>query len=128
MEEAEQFDIDDEGDGWTCPGLIYVNAHCDQRVLHSPGYCQYCDMYPEAQQKRVELGYDFTNDKPGTREHSCPAIQTRGWDNLNGWGGNQPVGPGVPEDDQVELINMERSSSIIFYGWRPERFEGDDNE
>jgi hypothetical protein len=34
--------------------------HCDQRVLHAPGSCQYCDAYPKYQELRVAWGINFT--------------------------------------------------------------------
>lgn len=77
--------------------LILVNAHCDQRILHFVGLCQWCDMYPEAQAKRVELGVNFTScHDPDLLP--CPADRARDTVGMMTWGGNQPKGPGVPED------------------------------
>lgn len=40
--------------------------HCDQRVLHAPGLCRYCDRHPEWQKLREKWGIAFTGQLPGT--------------------------------------------------------------
>jgi hypothetical protein len=63
--------------------------HCDSRILHAPGECQYCDHYPKEQQKRIALHINFTGHNiPGNEP--CPADKARG---PSTWGGNlaQPV-------------------------------------
>lgn len=34
--------------------------HCNTEVLHAPGECVYCDMYPERQQARIAGGSPFS--------------------------------------------------------------------
>lgn len=34
--------------------------HCNSEVLHAPGTCQYCDMYPDRQQMRIASNTPFT--------------------------------------------------------------------
>lgn len=38
------------------------NPHCNQYVLHRPGYCRYCDECPGRQQRRLELLVNFTGE------------------------------------------------------------------
>lgn len=62
--------------------------HCDSKVLHAPGECQYCDKHPEWQQLRqvwgvAFTGYDYEND-----ELPDPATYARGLDVVNHWPGN----------------------------------------
>ena len=58
-------------DGWdTIP-------HCDQRILHAPGECQWCDEHSDAQWLRIEWGIAFTGHQPGAREVACPADASR---------------------------------------------------
>lgn len=46
--------------------------HCDQRILHAPGQCWACDLYPDWQELRVKWGIDFTGrSTPG--KLPCPA-------------------------------------------------------
>ena len=62
--------------------------HCDQRILHAPGECNYCDENPNWQELRVAWGIAFTNYEPEGTELPCPANYARG-DLVNKWGGNQ---------------------------------------
>jgi hypothetical protein len=62
-------------------------AHCDQRILHAPGECQYCDKYPEWQALRVAWGISFTGWEPEGKELPCPADYARG-DAHKLWYGN----------------------------------------
>lgn len=81
--------------------------HCDWRVLHSPGACQYCDMHPDWQQDRTDAWMLFTDDSRNAEiierflatGHTsgirpCPAMLARG-DRCQVWGGNvpKPKGP-----------------------------------
>jgi hypothetical protein len=34
--------------------------HCNSEVLHAPGTCRYCDMYPERQAARTASKTPFT--------------------------------------------------------------------
>lgn len=62
--------------------------HCDQRVLHAPGECEYCDEYPELQDARELWGINYT----GGRDQAklvCPSEMARPLDLINLWPGNQ---------------------------------------
>lgn len=108
-EKAWQFTVQGEP-------LILVSAHCDNRVLHSPGYCNYCDQEgAEAQQQRLRLGVSFTN-QPDRGKYPDPALTFRDEESINGWGGNQPHGDGVTEEDIEHFAEIERPSSRAFYG------------
>ena len=66
--------------------------HCDQRVLHAPGECEYCDMNPEWQELRKVWSIAFSGHSPKPGETACPAdlavmFQERG--DYNQWGGNR---------------------------------------
>lgn len=63
-------------------------AHCDARVLHAPGTCEYCDAYPALQEWRQEYRMLFTGEEPRPLWRMCPAQEARGLDSLNGWSGN----------------------------------------
>jgi hypothetical protein len=63
--------------------------HCDQRVLHAPDECVYCDAYPEAQQDRVTRGINFTGHSDLGKQ-PCPADAARGLGQAHRWGGNAP--------------------------------------
>lgn len=52
--------------------------HCDQRVLHAPGECKYCDKQPEWQALRFAWGIAFTGYTPDGKELPCPADHARG--------------------------------------------------
>ena len=69
--------------------------HCDQRILHAPHECEYCDHYGEWQALRVAWGICFTGYTPDGTELPCPADHARG-DNHTKWGGNvaKPVKSG----------------------------------
>lgn len=101
--------------------LIYVQAHCDSRVLHAPGVCEYCDHHPEAQQRRIDLGVNFTSDTPDPNLLPCPAMEARGWQSLNGWGGNQPHNVDMSDEEIDALDAIERPVSKMFYGTLRER-------
>jgi hypothetical protein len=67
--------------------------HCDQRILHAPGECKYCDMSPEWQELRVTWAIAFTGHPPEYGQTACPAdlavlYGERG--DYNEWGGNLP--------------------------------------
>jgi hypothetical protein len=66
--------------------------HCDQRVLHAPGECEYCDRSPEWQQLRVDWGIAFTGHPPVGEQISCPSDFRRGLRQAEVWPGNRPSG------------------------------------
>lgn len=75
--------------------MIPIMPHCDQRVLHAPGECQYCDHYPEWQELRTYWGIAFTGHDPIlNKEHPrlsqvpCPS-EIRGREDINHWPGNR---------------------------------------
>jgi hypothetical protein len=63
--------------------------HCDQRILHQPGECWACDLYPDWQKLRQLWGIAFTGHEPKTetlgegnysftrKELPCPADLNR---------------------------------------------------
>lgn len=64
--------------------------HCDARVLHAPGECEFCDGYAsELQQGRVDQGINFTGHSDPDKK-PCPADAARGIGGAHTWGGNAP--------------------------------------
>ena len=57
--------------------------HCDSNVLHAPGECEYCDLYPAEQHARIRLGINFTG------HGADPATDLRPLDIINRWPGNR---------------------------------------
>lgn len=53
--------------------LIKQFPHCDAKVLHAPGECEYCDMHPEWQGLREMWGIAFTG-------HSHEVIKWTDWE------------------------------------------------
>ena len=51
--------------------------HCDQRVLHAPGVCRYCDKSPDLQEIRRAWGIAFTGQPPSDPGLPCPADAAR---------------------------------------------------
>lgn len=73
--------------------------HCDQRILHAPGECWACDLYPDWQALRVLWGIAFTGQAPLTGVASnqlpCPADFNRPPDSRSDhrqWGPNRAQG------------------------------------
>ena len=52
--------------------------HCDSKVLHKGGECQYCDEHPDWQALRESWGIAFTGHEPKEGELPCPAYFARG--------------------------------------------------
>jgi len=65
--------------------------HCDQRILHAPGECNYCDKHPDWQALRQAWGIAFTGYTPEGTELPDPATHARPLDKVHAWGGNQPT-------------------------------------
>lgn len=63
--------------------------HCDQRVLHAPKHCQYCDQYPDWQELRRLWGINFTGENVAGKIR-CPSEELRSLETINRWPGNQP--------------------------------------
>lgn len=72
--------INGEAEGITYP-------HCNPRILHAPGHCEYCDRHPVLQQARVNLGVNFTGQSDPAKD-KCPSGFT-----TNLWAGNVAVPP-----------------------------------
>lgn len=84
----------------TVRGYIGQFLHCDSRILHAPGECQFCDRHPIWQALRLAWGIAFTGYLPKDKELPCPADNARG-STVHVWPGNQPqpatVHPGADE-------------------------------
>lgn len=65
--------------------------HCDSLVLHAPGACVYCDLYPDKQDERIRNSVAFTGDEPERFGHPCPSTLRRPVGVINEWPGNRPV-------------------------------------
>ncbi len=70
------------------PDPVKQFPHCDQRVLHRPGECEFCDMHPDWQSERTRKDVNFTGSTIDT--HPCPADEARGLAGAHVWGGNTP--------------------------------------
>lgn len=94
-------------------GLPLVNAHCDQRVLHSPGECEYCDAYPEAQRYRSENNIAFTGHMAlGIKPCPADAARPKGSpSDHRRWGGNKPTSAQGDPSWPVETF-----ASRVMYG------------
>jgi hypothetical protein len=70
--------------------------HCDMRVLHAPGECEFCDQCPEWQELRKGWGISFSGHEPTDEQpNCCPADVAVLWHergDYNQWGGNRPSG------------------------------------
>lgn len=83
--------------------------HCDPRILHAPGECNYCDANPEWQELRKAWNIAFTGHSADLAlgeylapKQPCPAEAARGLDNLERWGGNVPVKE--PKESETSLL------------------------
>jgi len=61
--------------------------HCDPKVLHAPGKCEYCDEYPAMQEERKLDGVNFTGEHDPALK-PCPALDARSLDTIEKWSGN----------------------------------------
>jgi hypothetical protein len=67
------------------------SPHCDALVLHRPGTCRYCDLYPERQKQRLHNNVNFTGEyRPGKQD--CPSELRRPLSMIEKWPGNRPAG------------------------------------
>lgn len=83
-----------------------LSPHCDDKVLHAPGACQFCDEYPERQAARVRDGVNFTRGTdPALRP--CPSTEARGLDRIEAWFGNRPFPRPCPSTKVRELDRIE---------------------
>lgn len=82
----------------------YRPPHCDERVLHAPGECVFCDAHPAVQKAREFAGVNFTGHTDPDKA-PCPSDAVRGVAGAHVWGGNHPatmysdgsLEPSVPE-------------------------------
>jgi hypothetical protein len=88
--------------------------HCDERVLHGPGECEFCDLYPDKQAARRRMGIAFTGHPPYFGQLPCPADAARPAGSPadhRRWGGNKPTSatgdPAWP---------IESAASRVMYG------------
>ena len=63
--------------------------HCDPDVLHAPGTCRHCDMYPDRQAARMGLRINFTGGNVAGRSR-CPSEGKRSRREIHAWPGNRP--------------------------------------
>jgi hypothetical protein len=63
--------------------------HCDQKVLHAPGECEFCDKHPAWQALRQLWGIAFTGYVPENGELPDPATNARSFETVDAWGGNK---------------------------------------
>ena len=89
---------------------VKQTPHCDAKVLHKQGSCQYCDMHPEWQELRQIWGIAFTGHSEDTvkaYDHAtgvpydralipCPSEWDRPVETIHDWHGNRPSMPGKP--------------------------------
>ncbi len=64
--------------------------HCDSRILHGPGVCEYCDRHPDWQALRGAWWIAFTGQQPTEGQMPCPADAARppGSSDHRRWAGN----------------------------------------
>ncbi len=82
--------------------------HCEPRILHAPGECEFCDRHPEWQELRKHWGIAFTGKTPVLKgpqqmELPCPADFNRGATHTQ-WGGNVARSPGTPPFEVVSGV------------------------
>ncbi len=92
--------------------------HCDQRILHPPGECVYCDGYPDWQELRTRWGIGFTGAPRTASLLPDPADYARP--------------PGSTSDHRLWGGNVARDESDLLPGeWRhypPLRLNGEDDD
>jgi hypothetical protein len=114
-----------EGFSMTKAEIIF--PHCDARILHAPGECEYCDD-SGLQPAREAWGIAFTGH-PEEGKVPCPGETARGSENLNAWSGNRakPTLESVAAhltdtadiDAAVQLVQLMQQLSEEMYaaGW-----------
>ncbi len=96
--------------------MITQFPHCDARILHAPGECEYCDRHPEWQELRKTWMIAFTGHAPATYEHAgtqvpCPADFNRppvASNDHRRWAGNVATSP--------EPVNETAASQMMYQG------------
>ncbi len=79
----------------------YTMPHCDSTILHAPGACQYCDMYPAWQQLRERWRLNFTGEHDPDKA-PCPSEHSRPPEIRDRWYGNRPYPPGTRPPSMFE--------------------------
>lgn len=103
VKNKKTIEVEDRREFVTPNAFIFKNIqqfpHCDQRILHAPGECEYCDEHPDWQALRLAWSIAFTGWTPDEtknkqKELPCPADYNRG-DNHKLWPGNtaRPAAP-----------------------------------
>lgn len=84
--------------------------HCDARVLHAPYECDFCDLYPQRQQRRLAQKIAFTGEVPEPGSSPCPSDEARGLAGAHVWVGNRPKPVKMPEitQEHIELLQLLR--------------------
>lgn len=73
------------------PEQLARYPHCDSRVLHAPGECDYCDQHPDWQALRAEgWRINFTGHADPDKA-PCPSDAQRGLGGAHIWPGNRPA-------------------------------------
>lgn len=88
--------------------------HCDSRVLHAPGECVYCDLYPERQQARTDQGVNFTGHYDADKQ-LCPAEIERPLTTINRWGGNVAMTPELIAERDAEWAEVRARFAALEY-------------
>ncbi len=73
-------------------GAVFSAPHCDERVLHAPRVCRYCDAFPQRQTDREVQGINFTGEWDLDKV-LCPSEARRDVEVIHRWPGNQPKPP-----------------------------------
>jgi hypothetical protein len=92
--------------------VIEQFPHCDSRVLHAPGECEFCDRHPDWQELRVVWGINFTGHYVPNRQ-PCPAEQARPLNVINRWPGNVPETPERKEERRQEMRELKQTLERI---------------
>lgn len=64
------------------------SPHCDPRILHAPGKCEFCDMHPDWQELRQSWGINFTGEYDQAKT-LCPSEWERDIKTIELWPGNR---------------------------------------
>ncbi len=93
--------------------------HCDSRILHAPGECEFCDRHPEWQALRVVWGIAFSGhapetpaDAPWLAQLPCPADFNRPADSGSDhrrWAGNVAT--------TQRPVNETAASQMLYGSW-----------
>jgi hypothetical protein len=90
--------------------------HCDPRILHAPGECEFCDQRAELQALRRVWGIAFTGHAPvkrgdGAMELPCPADAARG-DTHQKWGGNRAAKPAPVDRTACDVVGAAAAPGV----------------